>query len=290
VSSKKKRRTTQSTKVRPNAEYKSYIDDVFSRADAAYLNNPKRYEGRLEADFNENQLQGHAGVLREAPSLSAGADELRRLGVDTAAGKYLNFDASPIGNYFDTLQRQQRRAFDEQVQRRIDDTAIQAGAYGGSRQGVEQAIAERGYQDDLQNRQNALAFANFQAERQHQQNAHRLLQEANKLKLAPHQARLDVGDREQEQARRLAQEEFNLFDINRQLSWQDAINFANIVAQQNPVGIGYDSTTSTTERSKSGGSLQAIKAVAGLGLAYYGATNPAAAATALPAAGQVLSS
>ncbi len=279
MGSKSKSKSSSSQKVRPTGDAKNNLDKLFGEVNKVYDTTPKSYDGQLVAGFDPLQTQGQEAQLAQAQGLSTGADALRSLGLDTAQGKYLDFNTAPLADYFGALQQQQRREFDENQSRVNQQQAIQSGAYGGSRQGVQQAISERQFNEVLQERQAQVALQNYLAERQLQQGAGNLLGQANSLALAPGQLQQQIGALRQQQQQRELQGQLQRFDLNRNLQWQDAINYSNILQQHNPTGFGYDSSSQSKSSSQTKDPVGAIKGVAGLalGAAALAGTGGAAA-------------
>lgn len=261
-SKKSKTEKSSNTSLRANPEYERDIRATIDRANDAFNQSPVKYDGSLVAGFNDTQNQAHQNLLGQAGGLNAGANELRELGTATARGDFLDFNSSPIGEYTQQLSDIQRRNFDENQARNLDLNAIQSGAYGGSRHGLAEGVAERGFQEALTSQQAQIALQNYLQERGYQQNAGQLLGQANALSLAPGQLQASIGEQQQRQSQQELLGDYQLFNDDNQRRWNRTINYSNILNQQNPVGIGYDQNSASSGSTVTKDPAAAIKAAA----------------------------
>ena len=103
---------------------------------------------------------------------SPGYDETIQLGLDTLGGKYLSAESNPyLQSAIDLAQRRSNENFTSQVLPYVGSQAQLQGAYGGSRQGVQEALAQKSQQQTLADIASGMAYENYAAERQNQMNA-----------------------------------------------------------------------------------------------------------------------
>jgi len=166
--------TSNSTTAIPD-EYKKYFSDMLNRAQTASLTPYTPYGGQRLADTNTDILGSHEMIRNLATQGQPGTAEAMDMTRNASAGigafananpyQYSQFDYSGPGT-FDAAsatqymnpfvqnvlsQQNEQAARDYQTQNAGRSAqAVQAGAFGGSRQAVQQGMAE----NDLLNRQN----------------------------------------------------------------------------------------------------------------------------------------
>lgn len=187
-----------------------------------------------------------------AERAGVGSELLRQNAIETARGDFLDPASNPflrdaIAASIDPIQEN----FERQVLPSIDDAALSQGAFGGSRQGVAEAIAAEELNEQVGNLTSQLVFDNFVRERQNQLDAGRLFQNANALASQP----LDILQQTQRAA------------------FTPVREFANAIAP----GTGF---TSTTTEQSGGRSDFASFAQGALGGAASGAATGAAVGSA----------
>lgn len=157
------------------AEYQQYFTDMLGRAQTESLTPYTTYGGPRLAGNNADIMGSHEMVRNMAGQGMPGTNEAMGMTRDAAAGigafananpyQYSQFDYSGPGT-FDSAsanqymnpfvqnvlsQQNEQAARDYQIQNATRaNQAVQAGAFGGSRQAVQQGMAE----NDLLNRQN----------------------------------------------------------------------------------------------------------------------------------------
>lgn len=182
--------TTTSTSTSAPPEWqRSQIENLYNQGRQALAQMP--------TGPNATQLEAQGWLRGLAPGLSAGANDVRNLGVATARGDYLNPETNPfIRQAVEAAQRPLRQQLDQNVLA-IGDAAQQAGAYGGSRQGIIESGALRDFNTAALDSAGQIYADNYARERALQQNAPALLSAANQLSLAPGQLLGLLGDQEQ---------------------------------------------------------------------------------------------
>jgi len=171
---KSKPATSTTTNAMP-AEYQPYFTDMLGRAQTASLTPYTPYGGQRLATNNADVLGSHEMVRNIATQGMPGTQEAMDMTRSAAAGTNQftganpyqfsefgysgpgTFDSAAANQYMNPFvqnvlgQQNEQAARDYQIQNAGRNAkAVQAGAFGGSRQAVQQSLAE----NDLLNRQN----------------------------------------------------------------------------------------------------------------------------------------
>lgn len=198
-------------------EYKPYFEDMLARQQAASLTPYTTYQGQRLAENNADINASHQMVRDFAAHGQPGTQQAMTMTGNAAAGigAFANadpyqfsqfeysgpgqFDANAAKQYMSPyvqnvldLQKQQANR-DYQIQNASRSAqAVQAGAFGGSRQAVQQGMAE----DDLLNRQNmtqATGLQNAYSDAQKMFEADRQARMATEQSRAAELARVQSG-------------------------------------------------------------------------------------------------
>lgn len=241
--------TTQTNE--PNDMQKPYYSTLYSAADKAFQNSQNL--GNQYVGPNATQKTANQQVVDLAPSLSQGSTQLRDLALSQIAGDWLSPDTNPY-------IAQVANAALEPVQQQftanklgIEDRAIAQGAYGGTRQDLQQLRALEDYTKQAGNITSGIYANNYANERGIQQNSGGLLDAANALALAGPTALAGAGAQQQG------------WDQGA-LSGEAASNWAGIQELANVLASGgFGKSTVEEPTSPLGGALQGALGGAGLG-------------------------
>lgn len=143
--------TTTTTQSPPTWQI-PYLTDVYGQAQELSKNPTTVYPGQTVAGFTPEQslAQGltTSRALLGSPLQKAGQGEALK----TIQGDYLSPDTNPwLAQTYNEAANNISNKFKEITMPGIKNAAMGAGAYGGSRQGVSEGIAQRGLADELQN-------------------------------------------------------------------------------------------------------------------------------------------
>lgn len=241
--------TTQTNE--PNDMQKPYYSTLYSAADKAFQNS--RSLGNQYVGPNATQKTANQQVVDLAPSLSQGSTQLRDLALSQIAGDWLSPDTNPY-------IAQVANAALEPVQQQftanklgIEDRAIAQGAYGGTRQDLQQLRALEDYTKQAGNITSGIYANNYVNERGIQLRSADLLDVANALALAGPTALAGAGAQQQG------------WDQGT-LSGEAASNWAGIQELANVLASGgFGKSTVKEPTSPLGGALQGALGGAGLG-------------------------
>lgn len=232
---KKEQKQVTTTQNDPWAPLVPHLTDLFNQGKNALAQTPKTADATY-AGPNQDQLTAADWIRGAAGGLGAGSNELRQLGMDTIAGKYLDPSSNPwLAKTGDVITRTANENLTQAVLPALADQAILGGAYGGSGYGVSQGLAAGQSQQGVADALTSMYGQNYQLERERQLNGGNLLNQANQLALAPGQILGGLGDMTQgwEQAK---------LDAAIAAPWNGLDRYAALLG----LGTGYGSGTQTT--------------------------------------------
>jgi hypothetical protein len=215
--------------------------------------------------FNTSDRSGALNRFEQAAQTSAesaagrantGVDGLRTLAQDQIAGKYLDPATNPhlqanVNAAIDPMKQQLLR----DILPSIQSQAIAQGAYGGSRNGIQNGLAVGEFDRNALNTASQMYARNYENERGIQQNSAGLLNDAGRLDLAGSQilSALGTGQR----------------NIQNEAPWTGMDRLAAI--------LGSGGFTSGTDTNNSTQKTVGTPASGGLGSALQGAAGGASA-------------
>lgn len=243
----------------PWAPLVPHLTGLFSAGQTALGQTPREnYAGP-----NQDQKTAVDWMRGLAPTLSTGASELRQLGQDTVAGKYMDPNSNPFLKA--TVQAgidQNTQNLNRNILPGLADAAITGGAYGGSGYGVAQGVLAGEANTANVNAANQAYNANYQLERDRQLNSGTLFNQANTLDLAPAQLMDLIGSQQQqwEQQRLTAAQD---------APWAGLDRYAALLGLGTGYGTSSGTTTGTPARAGGGASfLQGALGGASAGSAF----------------------
>lgn len=223
----------------------------------------------LYAPQNKTQKQATAGVKNtagswlEKPGVTKAGTETRKIANLFSDG---NLQNDALKNALTAQHQNTNRLFNQSVLPQLGGTANAAGAYGGSRHGIAEALAAQSLaqQQSLVNAQ--ATWQNEQAVRARQAQAPQLYSQARALDLQPYQIQGGAGLQEQQWAQ--AQHDTDFF--RRQLEEQS--HFRGLPEYNNLLQLGSGSGGTSTLQTPQQGSLLGgpIGGAIGGGLLGYG--------------------
>lgn len=251
-----KTESTSTSGVLPLAEARPYYRKLFDSAQTAFGQTPKTpYTGNFLATPNAIQQQAVAKTVGAAPGLGTGVDALRGLATDQISGKYLDPKANPYLQ--DTMRaaiRPMRQDLTRNILPGIASGAQQAGAYGGSRQGILEGNALEGFGRSALDTRANIAFGNYANERNIQQQSPALLGQANALALAGPQALAAAGDQTQKWDQDALNNALMKWNEVKTSPWAGLGEFANILGTG-----GFQSTSSKVPSNQPSPWMQAAQ-------------------------------
>jgi hypothetical protein len=230
-----------------------YYAQLYNQGSSALAEVPEGpYQGARVPDFNtylQQAMQQFAGM---GNSMSGLGNQAIQLGQDTIGGKYLTPDSNPyLQAYTDAAIRPIEETLVNQLLPQIGSGAQQAGAYGGSRQGVLEGQTVQGAQKAAGDISTNIYTNAYNQERQNQLNAASLINQGVALNaMAPGflgqaggmlqgQQRAEIGGAMQQH-----QDEINA-------PFQGLNQFKNLISGINPGSV----TTSTGNGTGLGGQI-----------------------------------
>ena len=197
--------SSSSTTIPP--EFIPFFVDLFEQAQVASGKvSGEPFEGELVAPFQPQQEAALAGQEALAGQFGGLGQNVLNLGQQTAQGAFLSPDSNPfLQGAIDAGVRPIFENLRQQVLPGIRSEAIARGAFGGSREGITEALAGSGALTAAGDVASRLSFQNLTNERQLQQNAPALIGAGAQLQQVPNQILGQVGD----VRRSLEQEQLN---------------------------------------------------------------------------------
>jgi|SRR5215471_2039921 len=210
---------TQTTKSEPWAAAKPYILDLYKKAQGAFdATNKQVYGGDLWA--GPTDLQKSANTELANNQFGVGAGGLRQLAGDTVSGKYLDPNTNPyLKAAADEAAGAVSRNYTRSILPALGSAAIQSGAYGGSRQGVQEGLAAGEYAREANTAANNMYYQNYAAERDRQMQGGTLYNQANALEAAGIQGRTAAGAQEQAWNQAQNMEDYQRYQMQQQAPW-----------------------------------------------------------------------
>lgn len=141
--------------------------------------NLSSFQGPINANINATQIAGNNAATALGDSFLGAGAQTRNLANQTLAGDFLTPESNPfLGNVLQQLAVPITRQFTEEFLPQSNSNAIASGAFGGSRNGITNALGIDRFTENLTDTIGQQLFNNFQLERDRQFQAPGLLQQA----------------------------------------------------------------------------------------------------------------
>lgn len=186
-------KTTQVSE--PNEMQKPHYQKLYDAAGQAF--DKTQAAGSTYVGPNQAQLDAVNQIKALSGTLGTGSQEMRDLALSQLRGDWLSPDTNPyIKDVAAAALRPIQERFDAN-RLAISDMAIAQGAYGGSRQDLQELKALSDFTRDSGDITSSIYGNNYANERMIQQNSGNLLDRANALQLAGPTALMGAGATEQ---------------------------------------------------------------------------------------------
>lgn len=272
---------SQTTETEPWVSQQPYLKDIFSEASKLYGDQsswPTYYWGNTVAPFNpmemtalQQQAQTAFGPMPEQAASMANANQW-------LLGPALKAESNPyLEGYIESALNPVVRSFNEDVLPNIRSGAIQAGQYGGSRQGIMEGIAADRLQQNMLDTTSRITGDAYNRGLDNMIKAIALQPQVMQTGLMPGQTLGNVGSGLRTMDQLFIDSYMGRHGYNEQLPLEMLTYYNNLVSG------GFGGTgTSSYEQSLG----QTLLGAGGAGLGSYAllAANPATAGVALPAA------
>src|SRR5262245_37038732 len=231
---------TVTSKSEPWAEAKPYYIDLYKKAQEAFAaTNKKSYGGDLWA--GPTALQKQAATELGQNQWQTGASDLRTLGTDTVAGKYLDPDTNPwLKKSVEAATGDVTRKYTREVLPQMGSAAISGGAYGGGRQGVMEGLAAGEYGREANEAAQQIYAQNYQSERDRQLQGGNLFNQANALEMSHLQGMAGAGEQQQKWNQGQLSEDYQKWQMEQAAPWAGVPELLSVLS-----GGGLQSTAST---------------------------------------------
>jgi hypothetical protein len=229
----------------PLAQQLPFFQNLWQQAQEAFgQTNGQKFGGSLYAAPNALQTGAVSAINAAAPGMGQGVDELRNLATSQLRGDWLDPATNPyIKNVADAALAPVQDRFN-QNKLAISDRAIAQGAYGGSRQDLQELQALDDFSKTSGNITSGIYGDNYARERGIQQGSAGLLDQANILALAGPTAQLGAGALQQGWQQGGLDAALKKFQMDQQAPWTGVSELANILTAG-----GFGSSTGTTSSS-----------------------------------------
>lgn len=241
--------TTTTAKSEPWEEQKPHLIKTYQEAERAFnqARSMKPYSGDLYAKPTSQQQEALGwteAAARQAQSKPSATSGLASgLGESVRGREYLQpalTTGADVSNMLKAQMAPMAREVQEQLIPQLRGASIEAGSYGGTRQGVEEGrlmrgmgeeAARLGYQDYAQRR--SMLPQLMSLEQQAMQMVPSLEAAEMQAAVRPAQILSSVGDVRQQQAQKILQEAYDKQKIAEQVPWQGLGQYAGLVNQGN---------------------------------------------------------
>ena len=242
--SSKPKTTTQTSE--PNSMQKPYFKGLYEDAFKAYQQNQGTggYQGNFFAPPTQTQQDANQQVIAASGGLGQGGGQLRQLGMDQIAGKYLDPASNPfIAAVVNAGVKPIQDRLDSNLLN-INDKAISQGAYGGSRQGLQELQALKDFNTTAGDMASQVYAQNYANERGIQQNSGGLLHQADLMALAGPSALAGAGAQQQSWNQQGLNNDQAKFQADQGGPWAGMDNFLKALTTG-----GFGSTTAVQENA-----------------------------------------
>jgi hypothetical protein len=224
-----------------------YLQDVFNLAQKSFDISPVTpFQGEVRAPIIPEQVEA-LNLARGLGRSSIGiGTPVENLGLDTIAGRYLRPESNP---YLEATTQAAIRplveSFRETIVPTIRSSAIEQGAFGGSRQGLTENLAARDLARQIADTTAKINFANYTQERQNQLTQGPAALEAGfNLQRQPIGMLAQVGDILRGFAQEPIDEALWRYNQAREAPFGPLLNYSSIVQGLTPA-LGTRSNTTT---------------------------------------------
>lgn len=227
----------------PLGELAPFYQDLWARASGA-LQGGMGYSGDFVATPTPWAGQGIAALGGAVPMIGQGAGDFLNMAQATARGDFLRPESNPfLAAAAQAMIRPVQQGLTEHVLPNIKDASIAQGAYGGSRQDVQENQAARDFDTAALDATARLYANNYEAERQRQMQSGGLLSQGYGLAAAPGQFMLGIDE---------AQRGLNQLSLNNNLA--KVQNPFSVLGQAGGIfGLGGFGTQTGTQSGTSSG-------------------------------------
>lgn len=233
--------TTTKTVNAPWTGAEPYYKTLYEKAQSAFdatNNNP--YTGETYAGPTQTQQDALAGIKTAAGGMGTGVDALRQLAESQLRGDWLNPNSNPyISQVANAALLPVQQSFDKN-RLAVEDRGIATGAYGGSRQDIQQNQLVDDFNRAAGDITSGIYNSNYQNERAIQQNTPQLLNAANLLALAGPTALMGAGATEQGWNQGALDAALQKYQMGQEAPWAGISELANVLSSG---GFGSQSTT-----------------------------------------------
>lgn len=255
---------TTTTTSEPNSMQKPGYKLLYEKAKEAFKHSQASagYDGDFIAGPTAAQVDANQQIIDQSGFLSAGADPLQTLALQQINGDFLHPDTNPfIRDVVDASLRPVQQGFDTN-RLAINDKAIAQGAYGGSRQDLQELMALQDYTTTAGDISSNIYAGNYANERQIQQNSGNLLDQANLLKLAGPTAMAGAGAQQQGWDQAALDNAIARYKEMMGSEWAGTSEYANILGSG---GFGSQTTVQEDKSNPLLGILQGLMGGASTG-------------------------
>lgn len=244
---------SQTQEAKPWAPAVPYVTQGLGEAQNIYSQQKQLapFSGQLYARPGENIQGAQAMTLGMIPQVQQTAGQVSGYGSDVLGGKYLDVASNPaLQGYMQAATQPLQQQLLEQILPSIGGGAIQAGGYGGSRQGIAEGQAIGRYLQEAGNITGRMAGEAYGQERQLQQAAPQLLAQGMQMGLLAPELMGQVGQQQQAAQQGILQEAFTLDQLRRTQPWEALQQYQGLV---NPIAGMGGTAVSTPEANPLGG-------------------------------------
>lgn len=263
MGSKQPSTTTSITKNEPWDAAKPFFNEMYARAvDAMRKTNKNPFTGDFIAEDNGQVQQGLDMLQNNVTSgtVGQGSKDFLDMAQATARGDYLSPDSNPFIKQ--TAEAAMRPITENLMQKALPgvrDASIAQGAYGGSRQDLQENQAITNWQRDASDATSRIYASNYAQERQNQMASGDLLAQGYDLARAPGLELMRIGDTQRAENQRTLDNTYQKFLEQKQAPWYGLGELSQILTAG-----GFRTTDSKTTAPKQDSTASWLQGGAGI--------------------------
>ncbi len=221
---------SSTTQTQPLEEQKPYLQDIWSKAQGQYQTPLGYYSGTKVAGFTPEQQMAQEWTTQRALAGSPLLGGAQQGVYNTMGGQYLSPESNLwLAETYKVGAQNLGQQYGEITMPELRRSAMGAGAYGGSRQGVSEGIASRGLAQGLSSLATGIYGPAYEAERGRQMQAYQMapgLAEADYTDIGKLAA---VGEEKQAMSQSLIDEMVKQYEYSQLEPWQRLGMYSNLI-------------------------------------------------------------
>jgi hypothetical protein len=188
------------------------------------------YQGDLLAQPNAWTGAAQNVALGMVPTIQGAGSSITQYGQDVLSGKYTNPETNPVlQNYMTAATDPLKQQLLTEIMPSISSGSVEAGAYGGSRQGIMEGAAIDNYLRQAGNIRATLAGQTYEAERKAQSLAPSLIQQGIQTQMMAPEVMGNVGQQLTAEDQAKLDAAYQEYQMQATQPWYQVQQLANLI-------------------------------------------------------------